>query len=187
MLRIVVSVLLLAATASSQAHEILQQWNAAQAVEAAHLSGKEARNRRTETYDLACRLIEQGMNVEMDLDDQVLIITLNTDPIFAPNTAQLMPEAAVQLQPLELLNSLAHNNSIALLAHTDDTGNATWQKRLCDQRLNALLQYMELRGIDTSGITLYAAGSEEPLNDNDSRQHRAANRRIEIYLLPKQR
>lgn len=69
---------------------------------------------------------------------------------------------------------------ISIEGHTDDTGNAAHNKKLSEDRANAVLNALTGQGIDKSRLSAQGFGSERPLVANDSEANKAKNRRVEL-------
>lgn len=72
---------------------------------------------------------------------------------------------------------------IAIEGHTDNTGDAAHNKKLSDDRANAVLTALVGQKIDKSRLTAKGYGAERPLVANDSEDNRAKNRRVELVKL----
>lgn len=69
---------------------------------------------------------------------------------------------------------------IAIEGHTDNTGDAAHNKKLSDERANAVLTALVGQKIDKSRLSAKGYGAERPLVANDSEDNRAKNRRVEL-------
>jgi outer membrane protein OmpA-like peptidoglycan-associated protein len=69
---------------------------------------------------------------------------------------------------------------ISIEGHTDNTGNAAHNKKLSEDRANAVLNALTGQGIDKSRLSAQGFGSERPLVANDSEANKAKNRRVEL-------
>ncbi|MGB4414673.1 MAG: OmpA family protein [Paludibacter sp.] len=72
---------------------------------------------------------------------------------------------------------------ISIEGHTDNTGTPVHNKKLSDDRANAVLQSLINAGIDKSRLTAQGFGAEKPLFPNDSEENKAKNRRVELVKL----
>ena len=70
--------------------------------------------------------------------------------------------------------------TISIEGHTDNTGNASHNKSLSEQRANAVLQALIRDGIETSRLVAVGYGAERPLIDNENEENKAKNRRVEL-------
>ncbi len=129
-------------------------------------------------------LINQGYNVEMCRDDQVLLITIQLDKLFGPNETTLLNSASSVLQPFTQYTRHYGLYKILLTVHSDDTGSPAYRQWLCEQRVISLYEYFDTHSSSPSMIYGYPMALQIPLTDNNSRDRRALNRRLEIYIIP---
>ena len=76
------------------------------------------------------------------------------------------------------------NAHIALIGHTDDTGDSQSNAKLSEQRAKAVAQVFESHGIPKGRVFYQGAGDAHPLADNKTPEGRAKNRRVEIVDAP---
>ncbi|MBS1758601.1 MAG: OmpA family protein [Bacteroidetes bacterium] len=67
--------------------------------------------------------------------------------------------------------------------HTDNTGNATHNMTLSQQRADAVKAQLEKMGIDGARLSTKGFGDTKPISDNDSPEGRANNRRVEFVKM----
>jgi len=116
-----------------------------------------------------------------------VVISLSDVLTFEPGSAELTPQAKSALDAVaKVLADL--DNDLRVEAHTDDLPPdnplyaTNWE--LSTARAVAIVRYLQEEcGIDPARLT--AAGNSEykPLVPNNSREHRAINRRAEIVIL----
>ncbi|TDQ76600.1 OmpA family protein [Sphingobacterium yanglingense] len=70
--------------------------------------------------------------------------------------------------------------TINIEGHTDNTGDATHNKKLSGERANAVLSALTADDIDKSRLKAQGFGAERPLVANDSEGNKAKNRRVEL-------
>jgi len=73
---------------------------------------------------------------------------------------------------------------IEIAGHTDNVGDANFNKQLSQRRASAVAQYLQSRGVGEPRIMTAAGGEEHPIASNSTEQGRAANRRVEVTLAP---
>ena len=80
-----------------------------------------------------------------------------------------------------IVEYLTHKPSAAIeiSGHTDNVGGDKKNKRLSQQRADAVRAYLIAKGIDGSRITAVGYGDERPIASNDTPEGRQENRRIE--------
>lgn len=139
---------------------------------------------RSHMYAMAKKLINNGIKVEPLREGEVLVATIPTDELFAPNDSVLLDDKSEKLQ--SFTGFLVSNGMYKLLlaVHTDDTGSPEYSDRLSESRVYAVYDWFENKGFDMSYVVPYAKGATVALNPNNSRANRAANRRLEVYVVP---
>lgn len=125
-----------------------------------------------------------GCTVENFRNKEVLLITIPASNIFDPNDTELAPEADDYLRPLRRYLKDPDMYRVLLVMHTDNTGSDQYREDLTQERVEAVFNYFEEAGLDTRYLFSYAMGDDMSLRPNDSMANRAANRRLEVYLMP---
>lgn len=77
------------------------------------------------------------------------------------------------------------NKSVAIetaAGHADSSGNALANQTLSEARVNAVIDYLAGKGVDTQRIGSKAQGQAMPAEDNSTPAGRAKNRRVELRL-----
>lgn len=72
------------------------------------------------------------------------------------------------------------NLNISIEGHTDNTGDASHNKKLSNDRAAAVMNNLVSTGIEKARLTAKGFGSEKPLVMNDSDENKAKNRRVEL-------
>lgn len=127
--------------------------------------------------------------VDLMRENEVFIISIPTDDLFAPNDTLLTDTARPILNSLLQLMQDPLMYKIVMAVHTDDTGSKSYLLDLSTARLNSIYDWV-LDAIDAGSLSQdlivipYAMGGEAPLTDNDTREHRRENRRLEVYFIP---
>ncbi len=79
--------------------------------------------------------------------------------------------------------------NVVIEGHTDNIGKAEYNKKLSQERADAIKKYMvEKGGIDAARIDAQGFGDERPVDSNDTKEGRANNRRVEAavdYIIEK--
>ncbi|MDE7397070.1 MAG: OmpA family protein [Muribaculum sp.] len=131
---------------------------------------------------LSDRKIER---IETMRNAEVVVATISTDMLFAPNDTVLSSKAPEILQPYtQLLRDHEGQYKLVLALHTDDTGSDEYTDKLSESRVNAVYDVLYRATPDPELLISYAMGASDPRQSNLSRQGRAANRRLEIYIVP---
>lgn len=82
----------------------------------------------------------------------------------------------------EIATALKKDSSlkISIEGHTDNTGDATHNKKLSSERANAVLNALVSQHIDKTRLAAKGLGADNPLVANDSDSNKAKNRRVEL-------
>lgn len=137
---------------------------------------------RSKAYDPK----KTGCNIETYRNREVIIITIPAALLFPPNSTELLESASVYLDPLQrYLNPQAPDRyRVLLVMNTDNTGSTAYTDNLSLNRVESIYEYLDDLGVDTRYLFPTAAGATDPLKPNDTVENRAANRRLEVYLIP---
>ncbi len=89
--------------------------------------------------------------------------------------------------PLDEVSSLVSGNPDAIIVlegHTDSTGDAAYNLRLGERRVDAVRRYLAIeKGIPVYRIEQISFGSERPVAPNDSKEGREQNRSVNVSVL----
>lgn len=97
-------------------------------------------------------------------------------------------KSAIEKNSFPLLQSIKEvalrcpNATFEVSGHTDSTGNAISNKRLSEQRAQAVINHLNGLGLDIQNFTAVGYGPEKAIADNATAEGRAQNRRIEFKL-----
>lgn len=113
-----------------------------------------------------------------------LINALNLEVINFPTGSSQIPA-----ENYEFLNKAAaaikaapSGTSIEIGGHTDNSGDASANVRLSQQRADAVRDYLITQGVDGSMLTSKGYGNSQPVGSNDTDEGRFRNRRIEFSV-----
>ena len=70
--------------------------------------------------------------------------------------------------------------AVAIEGHTDNVGSPASNKKLSENRAQAVMKAVAGKGVDRSRLSARGWGQEKPLADNRTEEGRAKNRRVEI-------
>ncbi|MDE5813386.1 MAG: OmpA family protein [Muribaculaceae bacterium] len=123
-------------------------------------------------------------NIEAYRKKEVILITIPSSELFAPNSTDLKDEAEKYLAPIKRYMKDPDMFRVLLVMHTDNTGSAKYRDNITADRVDTVTAWFEEQGADTSFTFSYAFGDESPLVPNTSIENREKNRRLEVYLMP---
>lgn len=135
--------------------------------------------------NLRRHLNKNGMNAVSSRDGEVLEITIPASELFAPGSLELKASAKNKLQPLGVVLREPQKFKVLLAVHTDDTGDSQYADSISAERANAIDDcFWEMAGQKDTNVIPYGIGKDEPVDANTSRNGRAKNRRVEIFIVP---
>ncbi|MGA1870161.1 MAG: OmpA family protein [bacterium] len=72
---------------------------------------------------------------------------------------------------------------VAIQGHTDNIGKESYNMKLSKNRARAVMEYLVMKGISASQLSIVGYGPLKPIASNDTPEGRAQNRRVELVLL----
>ena len=99
---------------------------------------------------------------------------------FDTGKATLKPDAAEIIDEIATALKSKPDLKVKLEGHTDNVGNAAANKKLSNERANAVLNAIVTKGINKSRLSAEGFGLEKPIADNNTEEGRAKNRRVEL-------
>ncbi len=99
------------------------------------------------------------------------------------NKYELKPESTSELDKVFLLLRDNPTLRIQLNGHTDNVGKPEDNLVLSNNRAQAVVKYLVLKGIDQSRLTFKGFGATQPVADNATDAGRAQNRRTELKVI----
>jgi outer membrane protein OmpA-like peptidoglycan-associated protein len=101
---------------------------------------------------------------------------------FEFDKSNLLPESYHELDELRVYLNDYPNYNVTITGHTDNFGTETYNHPLSEVRAKSVADYLAQKGIDKQRITFKGAGSSQPIADNDTKEGRDQNRRVEFVL-----
>ena len=106
-----------------------------------------------------------------------------SDVVFKPGSHWLTPKARGQLDKLAETLLAFPEARIQVRAHTDNKGPADINMNLSERRAEAVVEYMQTKGIAELQLEAIGMGESQPMDSNDTAAGRKRNRRVEIATL----
>jgi outer membrane protein OmpA-like peptidoglycan-associated protein len=137
--------------------------------------------------DLDSELRRQTAGIGLDVLQVGGSIIVRIPATFTFDTGSASVKATTDATLLEIARTVKTRNRtfVDVLAHTDTTGSPEGNKALSDKRAAAVATYLANHGVTKARIASRGLGETAPLyNPETSETQKAANRRIEIRLVP---
>lgn len=127
-----------------------------------------------------------GTGVEIDRQGNELLLTMPAGITFPINSYEVQPQFHATLNQVAQTLASYESTLIDVYGHTDPSGGDSINLPLSRNRAQAVANYLSARGVQPARIATQGFGSSQPLagNDNSTEAERAANRRVEIRIVP---
>jgi outer membrane protein OmpA-like peptidoglycan-associated protein len=137
--------------------------------------------------DLAAELRRQTAGIGLDVLDVGGSIVIRIPATFTFDEGSAAVKATTDATLLEIARTVKTRNRtfVDVLAHTDTTGSPQANQALSERRAAAVATYLAGHGVSRARMASRGLGESAPLyNPEMTEEQRAANRRIEIRLIP---
>jgi outer membrane protein OmpA-like peptidoglycan-associated protein/outer membrane protein assembly factor BamD (BamD/ComL family)/Tol biopolymer transport system component len=104
---------------------------------------------------------------------------------FDHNQFKLKKESFSELNRLISFLTKNQNLKIEIAGHTDNTGTADYNKKLSQNRANAVKEYLAKKGIGNDRLVSNGYGPDKPIAENNTDAGKAKNRRVEFKVIQK--
>jgi outer membrane protein OmpA-like peptidoglycan-associated protein len=135
--------------------------------------------------DRELRVQTAGIGLDVLRVGNGIVIRIPAALTFDTGSASVKPQFDATL--LEIARTVKSRNQtyVDVFAHTDTTGTEPVNQTLSDKRAAAVASYLGTHGVTKARIASKGLGESAPLYNPDTEEaERAANRRVEIRLLP---
>jgi outer membrane protein OmpA-like peptidoglycan-associated protein len=123
----------------------------------------------------------QGTGVEVTRTaDNRLQVNVPSDISFDVGRSALRPALHPVLD--KFASGLDGSMKVMIVGHTDSTGSDAINDPLSVDRAASVRDYLVMRGVSPTRISIEGKGSHQPIADNSTAEGRARNRRVEIFL-----
>ena len=132
----------------------------------------------------------QDQQVSLQIRDKGLVITVVGDLLFDSGKADIRPEANNVLDQVgRVLREDVSDYNVGIEGHTDNIPiqysgwKSNWE--LSSARALSVLHYLqEEESVSPQRLSAIGYGEFHPVSDNDTKEGRQLNRRVEIVVLP---
>jgi outer membrane protein OmpA-like peptidoglycan-associated protein len=114
-----------------------------------------------------------------------IVVRIPATFTFDPGSASVKPTTDATLLEIARTVKTRNRTFVDVLAHTDTSGSPEGNKALSEKRAAAVAAYLVRHGVAKARIASRGLGESAPLyNPETNETQKAANRRIEIRLVP---
>ncbi|MBB5711355.1 OmpA family protein [Sphingomonas xinjiangensis] len=125
-----------------------------------------------------------GTDVQVIRQGDDLVLSMPSGITFATNQASVQPQFRPTLDQVADVLREYRQTYVDVYGHTDSTGSDAYNLSLSEQRATAVADYLVGRGVETARLATRGFGETQPIASNETEDGKAANRRVEIKLVP---
>lgn len=123
-----------------------------------------------------------GVNVIRDGDN--LVLDMPSGITFDVDSSTVQPAFQTTLNQVAQTLTQYEKTYVDVLGHTDSTGSDAYNQTLSERRASSVASYLTSRGVQSARLATRGYGESQPKASNADESGRAANRRVEIRLVP---
>ena len=136
---------------------------------------KQERDLRARTAGTDVQVIRQG-------DD--LVLNMPSGITFGYDRSDIQPQFRPTLDQVGDVLAQYNQTYVDVYGHTDSTGSDAYNQTLSERRALAVADYISGHGVQSARIGTKGYGKTQPIASNATEDGRAANRRVEIKIVP---
>lgn len=120
--------------------------------------------------------IKLGVDIS---DKRICLFNINFDF----DSYRLRRESYPHLHEVAMMMKAYPEMSIKVIGHTDSIGSDSYNLKLSSSRANAVVRYLQSKGIEETRMEAIGYGEAYPIDTNSTEEGRSHNRRVEIEVL----
>jgi outer membrane protein OmpA-like peptidoglycan-associated protein len=147
-------------------------------------------------YSVVIRAVDSKGNGDKDDTTFTSGLILETIPngykIVISNIEFATGKDTIRKQAFPVLNKIADyldrhypDYTVKVQGHTDNVGGTSYNEKLSSRRAKSVMNYLIKEGIDRGRLTSNGFGESMPIDNNNTEEGRARNRRVEFILQKK--
>ena len=111
-----------------------------------------------------------------------IVIEFTSDVLFGFDASNLKADAKANLDNLIVILNKYPDTDIEIHGHTDSKGSLVYNQALSERRASAVSAYLSTNQIKSQRLKTIGFGEEKPINENETADGRAHNRRVEFAI-----
>lgn len=115
--------------------------------------------------------------------DEGILLELNGEILFGFDQEVLTATAQSNLNELVNILNKYPDTDIEVQGHTDSKGSVKYNQALSERRASAVVNYLKVKNIRASRLTMVGYGESAPRYTNDTEDGRAKNRRVDFLVV----
>lgn len=125
-----------------------------------------------------------GTDVQVIRQGDDLVLNMPSGITFAYDSANVQPQFRPTLDQVAQVLAQYEKTYVDVYGHTDSVGSDAYNLTLSEKRATSVAGYLESRGVQSARLGTRGFGETQPVANNDTEEGRAANRRVEIKIVP---
>ena len=130
------------------------------------------------------RRFMEGTGVRVVRNGDQITLVMPNNVTFATNSSEIRPEFNDVLHAVSLVLNEYPKTIIEVMGHTDSDASDAYNLALSRRRAEAVGNHLIGEGIQSMRVLTQGFGEQYPLVSNDTPEHKAVNRRVELRLSP---
>jgi len=125
-----------------------------------------------------------GTGVTVSRDGETIVLSMPGSATFASGSSNVVTKFQPVLDSVVVVLDEFSQTYVDIIGHTDSKGSKEYNQRLSEKRAKSVARYLESNAVITERMMADGMGEDDPIANNDTREGRAMNRRVEIKLSP---
>lgn len=126
----------------------------------------------------------EGTGVVVEREGDELLLRMPSGITFAYDRYDIQPRFRSTLDEVADTLQRFPSTYIDVYGHTDSTGSDEYNQGLSERRAQSVADYLAMRGVQRARIATQGFGETQPIASNATDEGRAANRRVDIRIVP---
>lgn len=125
-----------------------------------------------------------GTDVQIIRQGDDLVLRMPSNVTFATGQSAIQAQYRPTLDQVAAVLKDYDQTYVDVYGHTDSVGSDSSNQSLSERRASAVADYLATRGVNGARLGTRGFGESQPIADNMSEEGKAANRRVEIKIVP---
>ena len=125
-----------------------------------------------------------GTDVQVIRQGDELVLNMPSGITFAYNDAAVQPQFRPTLDQVAGVLAQYEQTYVDVYGHTDSSGTDAYNQTLSERRATSVADYLAGHGVQSARLGTRGFGESQPVASNETEDGRAANRRVEIKIVP---
>lgn len=126
----------------------------------------------------------QSSLIQVTNDARGTIISMS-DILFETGNADLTADLKTSLAKIAGILLVFKNSRVVVEGHTDNVGTEEYNQSLSERRAENVMNFLSEQGVAATRLTAIGYGLSRPVSDNETKEGRAKNRRVDLIVQEK--